>query len=82
MEIYITLKSSGFFLQIVQRNDKLLANNNFEQLFQILGFLCHASIFTCMQFDHSNPRLSFTKIILSLPKLHIIATYGTLYHIR
>ena len=41
MEIYITLISS-FFLQIVQRNDKLLANNSFEQFFKILGFLCQA----------------------------------------
>ena len=47
MEIYITLYHR-FFLQIVQRNDKLLANNNFEQLFQILGFLTLVlRIFTC-----------------------------------
>ena len=46
-------------LQIVQRNVKLLANNNFEQLFQIVEFLCslcQAHFIIYMQFDQSNPR--------------------------
>ena len=74
--------NSIVILQIVQRNDKLLANNNFEQLFQIVELLCQAFFFIYMQFDQSNPRLSFTRVILSLLKLHIITTYVTLYHIR
>ena len=46
-------------LQFVQRNDKLLPNNNFEQLFQIVGFLCslcQAYFIIYMQFDQSNPQ--------------------------
>ena len=80
MEIYINLISSAF-LQIAQRNDKLPANiTTFNNSFKYLGS-CVKHIY--MQFDQSNPRLSFTKAmyiyLICLLKLHI---YGTLNHIR